>query len=278
MQVIDEAATSNYVQAGGIRVHYHDLGAGYPIIMLHGAGPGASSWSNFKQNVGPFSERYRALLVDMPQYGKSEKVIIDGGRLGYTARVLDDFMDQLDIARAHFVGNSMGGQAAIKLAIDHPDRVERMVVIGSTPVSTSLFCPMPLEGIKLINGYYKDGGPSIEKMRRLLETLVFDASFLTDETVRERYEASIDPDAVRVMSAPPPLREDLSGELHLVKCPTLLVWGLDDRFGALDIGIFMARKFQNARMHLFSRCGHWAQAERADEFNRLVLDFLEQGA
>src|ERR671932_1929591 len=258
MQVIDETATSHYVQAGGIRVHYHDVGSGYPVIMLHGAGPGASSWSNFKLNVGPFSETYRALLVDMPQYGKSEKIVIEGGRLAYTAGVLNDFMARLGLERAHFVGNSMGGQAAIKLAIDHPERVDRLVVIGSTPVGTSLFCPMPLEGIKLIAGYYRDGGPSIEKMRKLLETIVYDASFLTEETVRERYEASIDPDTVRVMSAPPPLREDLSGELHKVACPTLLVWGLEDRFGALDIGIFMARKFQNARMHLFSKCGHWA--------------------
>src|SRR5918912_2762458 len=261
MQVIDEAATSHTVLAGGIRVHYHDIGSGYPVIMLHGAGPGASSWSNFKRNVGPFSEHYRALLVDMPQYGKSEKPIIEGGRLAYTAGVLNDFMQQLGIDKAHFVGNSMGGQAAIKLAIDHPERVDRLVVIGSTPVSTSLFCPMPLEGIKLIAGYYRDDGPSMPKMRKLLETLVYDPSFLTDETVRERYEASIDPDTVRVMSAPPPQREDLSGELHKVACPTLLVWGLDDRFGALDIGIFMARKFQNARMHLFSKCGHWAQVE-----------------
>src|SRR5919199_669245 len=268
MQVIDETATSKYVQAGGIRVHYHDIGSGYPVIMLHGAGPGASSWSNFRKNVGVFSDQYRALLVDMPQYGRSEKGIIEGGRLAYTANVLDDFMRQLGIDRAHFVGNSMGGQAAIKLAIDHPERVDRLVVIGSTPVGTSLFCPMPLEGIKLIAGYYKDDGPSLAKMRKLLETIVYDTSLLTEETIRERYEASIDPDTGRVMPAPPPLREDLSDQLQRVACPTLLVWGLDDRFGALDIGLLMARKFQNAQMHLFAKCGHWAQVERADEFNR----------
>jgi pimeloyl-ACP methyl ester carboxylesterase len=276
MQVIDEAATSKYVQAGGIRVHYHDIGAGYPVIMLHGAGPGASSWSNFRRNVGVFSERYRALLVDMPQYGKSDKVIIEGGRLAYTARVLDELMDQLGIATAHFVGNSMGGQAAIKLAIDRPERVDRLVVIGSTPVSTSLFCPMPLEGIKLIAGYYRDDGPSIAKMRKLLETIVYDPSFLTEETIRERYEASIDPEVVQLMTQSPPANQDLTAELHLVKAPTLIVWGADDRFGALDVGLLMLRRFQNARMHIFNRCGHWAQVEHADEFNRLVLDFLAE--
>jgi len=145
MQAIDEAATSRYVQAGGLRIHYNDVGSGYPIIMLHGAGPGASSWSNFKQNISVLAEHYRLLLFDMPQYGKSDKVVIEGGRLTFISRVLADFMDKLDITKAHFIGNSMGGQVAIKLAIDRPERVDKLVVIGSTPVGHSLFCPMPLE-------------------------------------------------------------------------------------------------------------------------------------
>jgi pimeloyl-ACP methyl ester carboxylesterase len=133
---------------------------------------------------------------------------------------------------------------------------------------------MPLEGIKMIANYYKGDGPSIEKMRVLIQTLVYDSSFLTEETLRERYEASIDPEVVRIMSTTLPGREDLWDQLHKVACPSLIVWGMDDRFGALDIGLLMCRKFQNARMHIFSHCGHWAQVEHADEFNRLVLDFL----
>ena len=278
MQTISEQSTSKFVQAGDVRLHYNEVGTGYPVIMLHGAGPGATSWSNFKQNVGPFSERYRALLVDMPQYGKSEKVVIEGGRLTYVSRVLRAMMDELGIEKAHFVGNSMGGQAAIKLAIDSPERVDKLVVIGSSPVSQSLFCPMPLEGIKMIANYYKGDGPSIEKIRTLIQTLLYDSSFLTEETLRERYEASLDPDVCRIMANTPPGREDLSDQLHKVACPSLIIWGLDDRFGALDIGLLLTRKFQNARMHIFSKCGHWAQVEKADEFNRLVLDFLANAA
>src|SRR5215218_9919409 len=126
--VVDEATTSRFVQAGGVRLHYHDVGSGEHVIMLHGAGPGASSWSNFSRNVDAFARNHRALLVDMPQYGKSDKVVIEGGRLTYTARVLRDMLDVLGIQRAHFVGNSMGGQAAIKLAIDAPERVDKLVV------------------------------------------------------------------------------------------------------------------------------------------------------
>ncbi|HEY7063673.1 MAG TPA: alpha/beta hydrolase [Chloroflexota bacterium] len=274
MAVISEETTSKFEQVGDIKIHYNEVGTGEPLICLHGAGPGASSWSNFRTNVDAFSNTYRTLLWDMPQYGKSSKVVIDGPRLTYVSGILRRFMDQLGIERARFVGNSMGGQVAIKLAIDAPERVEKLVVIGSTPVGQSLFCPMPLEGIKMIGNYYKGDGPSLEKMRALIQTLLFDSSFLNDEVLQERYQATLDPETMRIMRDQPPGREDLADQLHKVACPALIVWGMDDRFGALDIGLLMLRRFQNASMHIFSKCGHWAQVEHANEFNALVLDFM----
>src|SRR5919205_2032481 len=274
MAVISEEATSKYAQIGDIRIHYNEVGTGEPLICLHGAGPAASSWSNFRTNLDAFSGQYRTILWDMPQYGKSSKLVISTPRLTFVSGILRQFMDQLGIQKARFVGNSMGGQVAIKLAIDSPERVEKLVVIGSVPVGQSLFCPMPLEGIKMIGAYYKGEGPSLEKMRTLIQTLLFDSSFLTEEVLQERYAASLDPDVVRIMRDQPPGREDLADQLHKVACPALIVWGMDDRFGALDIGLLMLRKFRNARMHIFSKCGHWAQVEHAAEFNQLVLDFM----
>jgi pimeloyl-ACP methyl ester carboxylesterase len=276
MAVISEEATSKFAQVGGLRIHYNEVGTGEPLICLHGAGPGASSWSNFRTNIDAFSGKYRTILWDMPQYGKSEKLVIEGGRLTFVSGVLREFMDQLGIEKARIVGNSMGGQVGIKLAIDSPERVEKLVVIGSTPVGQSLFCPMPLEGIKMIGNYYKGEGPSLEKMRTLIQTLLFDSSFLTEEVLQERYESSLDPDVIRIMRDSAPGREDLGDQLHKVQCAALIVWGMDDRFGALDIGLLMMRRFQNPRMHIFAKCGHWAQVEHADEFNALVLDFMER--
>ena len=276
MAVISEEATSKFAQVGKLRIHYNEVGTGEPLICLHGAGPGASSWSNFRTNIDAFSSKYRTILWDMPQYGKSEKIVIEGGRLTFVSGVLREFMDQLGIEKARIVGNSMGGQVGIKLAIDSPERVEKLVVIGSTPVGQSLFCPMPLEGIKMIGNYYKGEGPTLEKMRTLIQTLLFDSSFLTEEVLQERYESSLDPDVIRIMRDSAPGREDLGDQLHKVQCPALIVWGMDDRFGALDIGLLMMRRFQNPRMHIFAKCGHWAQVEHADEFNALVMDFMER--
>jgi 4,5:9,10-diseco-3-hydroxy-5,9,17-trioxoandrosta-1(10),2-diene-4-oate hydrolase len=275
MAIATEEATARDIQAGGIKIHYNEVGSGYPVIMIHGAGPGASSWSNFRLNVDAFAAGHRALLVDMPQYGGSEKVIIEGGRLTYCANVFRDFMDKLGIDTAHFVGNSMGGQVAIKMATEWPELVSKLVVIGSGTGNPSLFTPMPLEGIKLIGSYYKGEGPTKDKLRTLLQTLLYNQSLLSEEVLEERYQASIDPEVVRVMTNHPPQNESLAGVLHKIACPTLVIWGADDRFGALDVGLLMVRTMQNARMHIFPHCGHWAQVEHADEFNRLVLDFLD---
>ena len=168
-------------------------------------------------NVEAFAREHRVLLVDMPQYGKSAKIPIAYPKLTNLARIMRDFMDAIGIERAHFVGNSFGGQMALKTAIDYPDRVGHFVMIGSAPVSYSLFSPQPVEGVKLIGGYYKDGGPSLEKMRKVLTTLVFDASRITDEVVKERYEASIDPETVAVHSLPAPKKQDLTAELPSVQ-------------------------------------------------------------
>jgi pimeloyl-ACP methyl ester carboxylesterase len=270
-----EKETSRYVQLPGVRVHYNDLGSGTPLVCLHGGGPGANSWSNFATNIEALSKHHRMLLVDLPQFGKSDKVDIEGPRLTYHARVMSDFLDALKIDRAFFLGNSFGGQTAIKAAIDYPDRVRAFAVIGSAPVLHSIFTPMPVEGVKLIGNYYRaDGGPSLDKMRQILRTLVFDPKAVTEDMVKERYEASIDPELIRVNTGAPAPRQDLTPEFPKVKSPALLIWGMDDRAGALDVGLLMLRTFQDAQMHIFSRCGHWAQVEHCDDFNRLVLDFF----
>lgn len=271
-----EEPTGQFVKAGDVRIHYHEIGTGYPLICIHGAGPGATAWSNFKGNVGELSKPYRAILMDMPQYGKSDKPVIEGGRLAFLARVVHDFMEALDIKRAHFVGNSMGGQAALKLAIDYPDKVDRVVVIGSAPIKAgSIFQPMPLEGIRNIRNYYRNDGPSLSKMRQVLESLVCNTSLITDEIVQERYQASIDPETVEVFKKPPAEAEDLYFELGKVRAKTLLAWGQDDRAGALDVALLMLRLLRDGRLYVFPKCGHWVHVERRDEFNRIVLQFFQ---
>ena len=278
MDLDPEKVFGHFVQAAGVRIHYGEAGTGHPVICLHGTGPGANAWANFRPNAGALAERFRTLLVDLPRFGRSEKVVVKAPRLDYLSGVIRGLMDGLGIERAHFVGNSMGAQVAIKLAIDTPDRVGRMVLVAPAPIAHSVFAPMPTETVRMIAEYYGGQGPSPEKMRLLMRSLVYDPASLSDELIRERYEASVDPEVLAVNKAPHWAHQSLEHELDRARGPVLLVWGQDDRASPLDHALVMLRKMPQARLHVFARCGHSVQLEYPKEFNRLALDFLADRA
>lgn len=187
------------------------------------------------------------------------------------------FMDAIGAQRAHFIGNSMGGQVAMKLAIDHPDRVGRLIVIGNPPLKGSSMGANPAEGIRMIEGYYKGNGPSLEKMAAIVRALVYDQRFATDEVIAARYQDSVDPEVLAANEGPLWERENLEGQLERLAAPIMLIWGQDDRFAQLDLALRMVRELPDARLLLFSQCGHWAQVEHAAEFNSAVRNFLVTG-
>lgn len=272
---ITESSTSNYIDVDGIKLHYNDVGSGRPLLCIHGGGPGATAWSNFKQNISAFTDQgYRMLMVDMPGYGKSgfpdglEEDFFD-----FMGRMLDEFLNALGITESvDVIGNSLGGQAALGLELHNAKRMDHLVLIGSQPTSAGIVIqPQPQEALNNIINYYGGDGPSIDKMRRLVESLLYDASMVTEETLKERFEASRDPGQMRLLGLP---RRDLYSDLDRIAVPSLLVWGHEDKGGALEVGLQMMKKLQNARMHIFQRCGHWAQVEHQVEFEQLVLNFF----
>jgi pimeloyl-ACP methyl ester carboxylesterase len=275
MTVVASEPQVSVARVGDLDIAYREVGSGPPLVMLHGTGPGASGWSNFRVTVPAFADRYRVIVPDLPRYGESSKVPITGPRLTVLSGVIAGFFEALGIADVSIIGNSMGGQVAMKLAIDRPELTRRLVVIGSPPLGGSAMGPTPAEAIRLIEGYYKGSGPSLEKMRQLLSSLVFNPDFVSDAVVQERYEASIDPETIRANAGPMWERETLEGQLGRLTTPILIVWGQDDRAAPLDVALRMVRELPDARLLVFSRCGHWAQVEHEAEFNRVVGSFLD---
>ena len=272
---LTEEGTSKFIKAGDLKLHYHEAGSGPALIMVHGGGPGAGGWSNYRRNVDHFAQHYRVILPDLPGFAKSDKPAVEGGLLTFMARAIKGLMDALDIHRAHFVGNSLGGATTMKFALDYPDRIQRIVLMGAPALA--LFTPQPSEGIKHLMGYYAPPGPSMEKLRNFLNVMVYDGSQLTDQLIKERYEASIQPDLVANPILSPRSRavlEPVWKDVGSIKHKTLIVWGRDDRTVTLDHSFFLLNQLENVRLHVFSKCGHWAQWEKAAEFNRLVSDFL----
>lgn len=271
---VSAEGTSKFVQAGNVRIHYHDVGTGDVIVCLHGGGPGATGWSNYQRNIADLSATHRLLVVDLPGFGQSDRPVVEGSRLKFNATVLRDMLDALDIPKAHFLGNSFGGGVTLRFAMEYPERAARLVLMGAFG-GLATITPQPTNGLVQIMTYYNDPGPSREKLRRFLNTLVYDSSWITDEVVEERYNASIFNDTPETRSRISMEDTVLWKRLSAVTQKTLIIWGRDDQVMTLDNAFIMLNQLADARLHVLPQCGHWAQFEKADEFNVLVRDFLQ---
>jgi 4,5:9,10-diseco-3-hydroxy-5,9,17-trioxoandrosta-1(10),2-diene-4-oate hydrolase len=277
--------TAQFITVGSRLIHLQEFGSGPPVLMLHGGGPGANGLSNYSRNVEALSAKYRLLVPDMPGYGASTKGLDQSDVFGDLAQTMRGLLDALNIPRAHIIGNSLGGACALRMALDTPDRVGRLVLMGPGGIGTTR--GLPTDGLKQLIGYYKDSGPSREKLRKfILDYLVFDGSRVPDELIEARYQASIDPEVV----ASPPLQGPKSLDVAIkmdftrdkrlksLAHPTLVLWGREDRVNKPAGGHTLAKALKNCDLYEFAKTGHWVQWERASEFNSVVSAFLDQGA
>ena len=186
----------------------------------------------------------------------------------------------------HLVGNSLGGGTAVRFALRYPERAGRLVLMGPGGLSLNVFAPDPTEGVKRLMEFAAPPGPSREKLAAFLRTLVHDQRLVTDEMVDERFAAASDPEALAAMASlgasffDPASAEDglLWREAHRLRQEVLLIWGREDRVNPLDGALVALKLIRRAQLHVFGRCGHWAQLEKFDEFNRLAISFLEGDA
>jgi len=245
-------------------------------MCIHGGAPGAFGWGNFGRNLEALSRHFRTLIVDLPGYGKSDKPQIEGPRTSFYAHTFRDMLGALGVAKAHILGMATGGSVALKMAIDYPDLIDRLVVISS-PGGLSLFQPMPPK--PGTHDYYSVPGPSMERMRANLEQLVYDKTIITEEVIRERYEASIEPEFMN--QAPEghggksmQMLEPLWQDLHKIQAETLIVWGRNNQTINYDNALFMLAQIKSARVHIHGNCGLWVPYEKMEEFNSNVTGFL----
>ncbi|APE15925.1 2-hydroxy-6-ketonona-2,4-dienedioic acid hydrolase [Mycobacterium sp. WY10] len=270
------------VRVRGADIFTADTGGDAPaVVLLHGGGPGASGRSNYSRNIEALARHFRVLVPDMPGYGRSSKYVDHDDPFGFLADRVRGLLDELNLPTAHLVGNSYGGAAALRLALDTPHRVDRLVLMGPGGIGTTR--GLPTDGLKKLLAYYGGDGPSRDKLAEFIRTyLVYDGAAVPDELIDLRYQASIDPEVV----ANPPLRRpsglrtlwrmDLTRDSRLrgLRTPTLVLWGRDDKVNRPAGGPLLLKMMPNAELVMTSHTGHWMQWERADLFNRLVTEFL----
>jgi 4,5:9,10-diseco-3-hydroxy-5,9,17-trioxoandrosta-1(10),2-diene-4-oate hydrolase len=273
--------TEHTVTVAGKPMFVAESGTGPAVVMLHGGGPGASGVSNYSRNIDALAENFRVIVPDMPGYGRSAKGVDHDDPFGYLADAIRGLLDELGVDTAHLIGNSYGGAAALRLALDTPDRVERLVLMGPGGIGTTKGLPTP--GLKSLLSYYGGDGPSRGKLEMFIRTyLVYDGASVPDALIDLRYDASIDPEVV----ADPPLRRpsglrtlwrmDLTRDSRLksLRTPTLVLWGRDDKVNRPSGGPMLLNLMPNAELVMTSHTGHWMQWERAELFNELVTEFL----
>jgi 2-hydroxy-6-oxonona-2,4-dienedioate hydrolase len=280
---LSEASTSKFVRIQDgeldLNIHYNDCGEGAEtVVMLHGSGPGASGWANFNRNIEPLvAAGFRVILLDCPGWSKSDSIVCSGSRSDLNARVLKGLVDALELGRVHILGNSMGGHSAVAFALANPERVGKLVLMGGGTGGASPFTPMPTEGIKLLQGLYRE--PTIDNLKKMMNVFVYDTSDLTEELFQARLDNMLNrrdhlENFVKSLDANPRQFPDFSPRLGEIKTQTLVIWGRNDRFVPMDTGLRLIAGIANSELHVFNGCGHWAQWEHADKFNRMVLDFL----
>lgn len=273
----DNPERGRTVQTGGFGTNLlaAGSGAGVPVLLLHGSGPGVTAWANWRGTMPALARRTRVLAPDLLGFGYTERPTNARYTMDAWVQQVLDLLDALAVPVVDLVGNSFGGGLALALAIRAPERVRRLVLMGSVGVPFEL-----TPGLDAVWGYT----PSLDHMRALLDLFAHDRGLVTDELARLRYEASVRPGFQESFAAmfPAPRQRWItamaSAEADIRALPheVLVVHGREDAVIPLANALTLAQWIARSQLHVFGRCGHWTQIEHRARFNQLVDNFFAE--
>ena len=261
------------IQCGAIQTNYHDVGQGEPILLLHGSGPGVSAWANWRLSIQALQQDYRLLAPDFAGFGYSLFPEDMPFNRDTWLKQIVDFLDALGLEQVNVIGNSFGGSMALALAIYHPERVKKLILMGSVGVPFELTA-----GLDAVWGYT----PSFENMQAIMKVFAYNQNLIGDDLVQMRYLASTKEDtrAAYERMFPAPRQQWVNAMSHpeekvrQIHQPTLMIHGRDDQVIPLATSLTLLNWIENSQLHIFSQCGHWTQIEHAKTFTQLVAHFL----
>src|SRR5579885_982835 len=234
---LTEEATSRTVEAGGMTVHYHDLGAGDPVLFLHSYGPGTTAWITFYKVIGVLSQHFRCILMDLPNFSKTGPIVYREGVHGLQARTAVALLAAPGIARAEWAGNSHGGQATVVHPLDNPSR---------------------------------------ENIANYLRVHIDDEQLVTDALIDYIHHAHTwSPQFAAARAQSVSLPHDYTPDLPGIRQPVLLIHGRYDRMVPFEVSIAILNHVANSRLVLLNNCGHWPPFEKPEEWTAQVLAFLK---
>ena len=268
---------SKHIEAGGIITNYHEAGQGENVLLIHGSGPGVTAWANWGKVFPELSKSFHLYAPDLVAFGYTERK--EGVKYNVDVWVdhLISFIETLNIAPLCIVGNSLGGALALHLSYRRPDLVKKVVLMGAAGIRFEI-----TKGLDDVWGYT----PSLENMGNLIKTFSYGQEFANNETlIKMRYEASIQDGLQEAFSSmfPAPRQQHVDAialsedQLREIKTPMLLIHGREDQVIPVESTSWrLSQILENAELHVFSKCGHWTQIEKAKPFVNLVTNFFQE--
>jgi len=270
------AFSQGFIQAAKYRTRY--LHAGDPskpaLIAMHGITGHAEA---YVRNLEALSEHFSVWAIDFIGHGYTSKPEHPLEIRHYIDQLLE-FMAAIGVEKAYFTGESLGGWVGAQFAIDHPEKVERILLntMGGTmanPAVMERLYTLSMEAAK---------DPSWERVKTRLEWLMADPSMVTDDLIKTRQAIFAQPDWLMACTAnmalqdlPTRQRNMLTDEaLGQIKAPALVLWTTKDPSGPVDEGRRIASLIPNGELAIMENCGHWPQYEDPETFNKIILDFL----
>jgi pimeloyl-ACP methyl ester carboxylesterase len=284
---------SGFTQLGSLRVHHTHGGRGSPVLFIHGLG--SSGYIEWRFNLEAAAEGHRVYAPDLPGFGRTEKPRARYG-IPYFTRFIERYMQARGLRSAAVVGTSLGGRVALELALEHPRRVSRLVLVnalgfGRPNVHMSYgLVTVPRLGEAVMN-MARDAlqwAPSdiIRRVAGRLSGASHDLKRTMDDAyldnLRELYSAEGYHDAylatVRSLVSPRALfggHHDVTERLNELRIPVQLIWGADDPLFPLSHADRAHKLIAGSKLAVIQGAGHTPQAERPEEFNRVLRRFLD---
>ncbi|MDY3197456.1 MAG: alpha/beta hydrolase [Pseudomonadaceae bacterium] len=266
--------TGHYVTLdNGLTLHYLEAGTGPTVVWLHGSGPGASGYSNFKGNYPVFAEAgHRNIVLDLPGFGRSDKPDDVNYDLAFFVSSLQGFLDKIGIDRCTLLGNSLGGAIALGATLAYPERVEKLILMAPGGVEErETYFQMP--GIQRMVEVFSQGPMGVEQMRHVMTLQLFDPAQLDEALLQERAAVAVTQPANLFSSM---LVPNMTERLKEIQVPILGFWGTNDLFNPPAGAFKVLDNAPNARFLMLNRCGHWVQVEHEALFNRECIAFLSE--
>ena len=265
---------SRWASIGAERIHYHEAGAGLPVVLLHGSAVGASAAANWWRNIPALAKHSHVFAPDLAGYGWTE--VPDDGYYGlraWSAQVIR-FMDTVGIGSAVLIGNSLGGRIALQAALEQPDRVLGLVTMGSPGLNH--------RRTEVINRHV---APAVtrEGIASVMSDLAADCFQIPDGLIDFRYHMASRPGAVERWGKVVRARDESVSTANLtaeqvgsINVPALILHGMQDKVVSVADSLATAQALPNGDLMVFANCGHWVQLEREDDFNLVVSQLIRR--